>query len=211
MKRLFALILSFILLCAFCGVAFAQTDEPEDAPQDEQTQEIDAKVYTNTLHGYTFAMPAEWAVIGSGSTEEDLTFAYDVIGYSEVNAIKSSITPENDALFCFSEGKRNGLILIYGPAGGASNDTYIDSMDEIKLALQNEYGAAVIRFVNEGCTTYTFNSIAEILQLQFQYSQYMFYQYYLVSGSNVYIFTFFGPDAGFANTAQASLASFKLL
>ncbi|MBR4235572.1 MAG: hypothetical protein IKR85_05870 [Clostridia bacterium] len=211
MKKLLALLLSLILICAPCTYGSAEdAGSAADAPSDEAA-EISAKAYVNTLHGYTLAMPAEWAAIGSGSTEEELTFAYDVLGYSEVNAIKNSINAENDVLYCFSEGKKDGLILIYGPAGGSSNDTYINEMERIKQSLRDEYGSSVIRFVEDDCTKYTFNSVAEILQLQFQYSQYMFFQYYLVSGSNMYIFTFFGPDAGFLNTAQASLASFKLL
>lgn len=190
MKRVLALVLAFCLLIS-CA-AWAE-NAAEDAPAELGENEILMHGYIDPYVGYYVGVPAEWALIGAGSTLDDINQASDIIDES-VSAIIAQLTADNDILFAVSPSGEN-LILTYGSAAGATNADLIDSMAAFQKELSANYPG--IRFTDE-CGSFKINDISEILLIAANYNGHDIRQYYMTSGTTMYIFTFTGVSADIA-------------
>ena len=196
MKKLVCIILALLL-----AVCFAFGEETTDSTDTEE-EGILVHGYISPYAHYYIAVPAEWCIIGAGCTIENKAEAIATLD-DDVEALLAQMNEQNDVLICKS-AKNEGLILTYGECNGVSNSDMIDSIDEIEAELAAQYNG--LSFKDES-GSYSYMSVADILFLSMTYKNTDIYQYYLVSGSKMYTFTFFGTDT---TTAEAVMSLFSM-
>lgn len=192
MKKLIAMLLALALL--MCG-AFAE--ETPEAPLQPGENEILMHGYISPYKNYYIGVPAEWAILGAGSNEVNLTEATEMLEDVNVYAFAKQMTADNDVLLCMSEDAKAGLIVSYGPCSGVTNDRLIDSLSEIEASIKA--GCPGVTFKEESGKV-EFKSIAEILMISMNYKNRDILQYFVVNGSDLYLFTFFGTTRTIAET-----------
>lgn len=199
MKRVFACLLTLSILLA-CLPVMAETAA---TPSEAEDEGILMHGYISPYAGYYVGVPAEWALIGAGSHQENLDQASELLPDMDVDGIRKKMTAENDVLIAASADGAN-MVLHYGKADGASNEDLIDSLDAFKNALSAQYPG--IKF-SEDCGKYEYNSIANLLYIGADYNGYEIRQYYMVVGENMYIFTFTGVTQ---QIAEVVLSTFQM-
>ena len=193
MKKLLALFLAFMLL--FCCALSEETAEEEPLVAGEG--EILLHGYISPYKDYYIGVPAEWAIMGAGSTNENLSSASEMLEDLNVYDFVRRLNAENDALVCLSEDGASGLILVYGPCEGVTNDAMVKALPEIQAAIKGAFSGVTFK---DNCGAYEFKSLAEILNINMTYKGRDFIMYYVVNGTDMYIFTFFGTDSQIAQT-----------
>ena len=198
MKRFFAILLVMCLLCT----CWAEETETETETAELGEGEILMHGYISPFANYYIGVPAEWCLIGAGSTGENLSQASEELEDVDVYGLYNQMKAGNDVLYAVSPSGE-GLILTYGSSSGVGNDAIVDSLDEIKAALSEQYSGVVF---DEDSGSYTYNSIYEILYIGMNYKNRNIYQYYLVTGTVMYIFTFFGTSSDIAETVLSTFS-----
>lgn len=196
MKKLFCAILALILAMGACALGEAASEG--EAPQLAE-DEILMHGYISPFAGYYIGVPSDWALIGAGSTPDNIDQAEETIDES-VSALRAGMSAENDVLIAVSP-KGENLILTYGTAEGATNEDLIRSLDTFKKELSAKYTG--IRFAND-CGGYKLNDITEILYIGANYNGHDVRQYYLASGVTLYVFTFTGVSAEIAGVVLST-------
>mgnify|MGYP004465631047 FL=1 len=206
MKRIFACLLALSMLLACLSVT-AETATPAEAtpatPSEAAEEGILMHGYISPYAGYYVGVPAEWALIGAGSHQENLDQAYELLPDMDVSGLRRKMTAENDVLIAASKDGAS-MVLNYGKADGASNEDLIDSLDAFKKALTAQCPG--IKF-SDDCGKYEFNSLANLLYIGASYNGYEIRQYYMVAGENMYIFTFTGVTK---QIAEVVLSTFRM-
>lgn len=192
MKKLIAIILALTLL--ICG---GVSEETTDAPLQAGENEILLHGYISPYKNYYIGVPAEWAILGAGSNDVNLTEATEMLEDVNVYGFARQMTADNDVLLCMAEEAKAGLIVNYGPCSGVTNDRLIKSLDEIEAAIKA--ACPGITFKEESGSV-EFKSVAEILLISMNYKNRDILQYYVVNGSDLYLFTFFGTSRTIAET-----------
>lgn len=206
MKRFFACLLALSMLLA-CLSASAETATPAEATPATPSEAADEGIlmhgYLSPYAGYYIGVPAEWALIGAGSHQENLDQAYELLPDMDVDGLRKKMTAENDVLIAASKDGAS-LVLNYGKADGASNEDLIDSLDTLKKALTAQCPG--IKF-SDDCGKYEFNTLANLLYIGADYNGYEIRQYFMVAGENMYIFTFTGVTK---QIAEVVLSTFRM-
>ena len=195
MKRFFACLLALSMLLA-CLSASAETATPA-TPSEAADEGILMHGYLSPYAGYYIGVPAEWALIGAGSHQENLDQAYELLPDMDVDGLRKKMTAENDVLIAASKDGAS-LVLNYGKADGASNEDLIDSLDTAQCP--------GIKF-SDDCGKYEFNTLANLLYIGADYNGYEIRQYFMVAGENMYIFTFTGVTK---QIAEVVLSTFRM-
>ena len=203
MKKLISILLALLLL-----VLPAWAEEENETPVDEIPELEEGQIL---MHGYIdpyvkfyLGVPAEWAILGPGSTAANLTEAAEIMEDADVYGIFHSFTEDNAVLICRSADGA-GVTVSYGSSDGVSNETLVNDMEQIQAELKNAYSGLSFK---EGCGAYSFKSVTDILYIGMTYKNTDFYQYYLVSGAQMYLFTFFGTTL---ETAQTVMSTFSIV
>lgn len=198
MKKLLALLFVFILLFA---AAVSEQPAPETTAENETPVVGEGEIllhgYISPFKNYYVGVPAEWAIVGAGSTDANLSDANEMLEDLNVYGFVKQLTGENDVLVCVSEDGKEGLILTYGPSSGVTNDAMIKYLPEIEAAIKAEYSGVTFK---DDSGSYEFKSLAEILNINMTYKNRDLIQYYVVNGQDMYIFTFFGTPSQIAQT-----------
>ena len=199
MRKFIALLLTLALLT---GAAFAEETAPaENAPAEEPVvlgeNEILMHGYISPYNDYYIGVPAEWYILGAGSLNENLSEASEALEDVNVYSLVKQFDKENDVLVCLNADSTAGLVLTYGPSSGVTNDRMIDSLGEIESAIKA--ACPGVTFKDES-GSFDFKSVAAILMISMNYKNRDILQYYVVSGSQMYIFTFFGTTRTIAET-----------
>lgn len=192
MKKLIAILLALSLL--ICG---GVSEETTDAPLQAGENEILLHGYISPYKNYYIGVPAEWAILGAGSNDVNLTEATEMLEDVNVYGFARQMTADNDVLLCMAEDAKAGLIVNYGSCSGVTNDRLIKSLDEIEAAIKA--ACPGITFKEESGSV-EFKSVAEILLISMNYKNRDILQYYVVNGSDLYLFTFFGTSRTIAET-----------
>ena len=196
MKKLIAIILALTLL--ICG---GVSEETTDAPLQAGENEILLHGYISPYKNYYIGVPAEWAILGAGSNDVNLTEATEMLEDVNVYGFARQMTADNDVLLCMAEEAKAGLIVNYGPCSGVTNDRLIKSLDEIEAAIKA--ACPGITFKEESGSV-EFKSVAEILLISMNYKNRDILQYYVVNGTDLYLFTFFGTARTIAETVMTT-------
>lgn len=204
MKRFFACLLAILMLLASLSVSAETVATPVEATASEAVDDgILMHGYISPYAGYYIGVPAEWALIGAGSHQENLDQAYELLPDMDVDGIRRKMNAENDVLIAASADGAN-LVLNYGKAEGASNEDLIDSLDTFQKALSAQCPG--IKFFDES-GKYEMNSLVSLLYIAASYNGYEIRQYYMVAGENMYMFTFTGVTKQIAETV---LSTFRM-
>lgn len=158
--------------------------------------------YISPFNNYYIAVPAEWSIIGAGSTSENLTQASEELEVIDVYGLYDSMNEKNDVLICLTNDNI-GMTLTYGTSSGVSNDELINNVEEIKKKITEEYGTVTF---SDSCGAFKFNTIAEILYIGMTYKNTAVNQFYMISGSMMYIFTFYGVGIDMCNTVMSTFS-----
>ena len=196
MKKWFCALLALILTLSAC--ALSEDATPGEIPALGE-DEILMHGYISPYANYYVGVPSDWALIGAGSTPDNISQAEETIDDS-VSALIKGMTAENDVLFAVSP-KGENLILTYGVAEGATNEDLIRSLDTFKKELSAKYTG--IRFADD-CGGYKLNDITEILYIGANYNGHDIRQYYIASGVTLYVFTFTGVSADIAGVVLST-------
>lgn len=199
MKKWLCALLALILTLGTCALGESAT--PGEVPELGE-DEILMHGYISPYANYYIGVPSDWALIGAGSTADNIEQAEEIVEES-VSALIAGMNAENDVLFAVSP-KGENLILTYGNAEGATNEDLIRSLDTFKKELSANYTG--IRFTDD-CGSYKLNDITEILYIGANYNGHDIRQYYVASGLTLYVFTFTGVSA---NIAGVVLSTFHL-
>ncbi len=181
MKKILAALIAVLMMVSAC--AFAETASPEEPLQEG---EMYFHGYINNVVGYYAGVPAEWALIGRHSTPDNLTQAYEVMGYTEVTALLESLTDENDVLFTIaSTGEQ--MVLTYGQSDGITVDRLAEEIDAFKAMLGSSYTGIEFK---EDSGLVSINDLMQAMYIGAKYKSHDVSQYFIPAGSNVYVFTF---------------------
>lgn len=181
MKKVLSFIIALMMITAAC--AFAETASPAE-PLEEG--EIYVHGYASSATGYYVAVPAEWALIGRDSHPENLSQAYDIMGYASVNDLVKQLSDENDVLFAVSaDGKQ--MALTYGSSDGITCDRLVEEIDAFKAMLQATYPGIEFK---EDSGTVTINELTQVMYIGAKYKSHDVSQYFFPMGSYIYVFTF---------------------
>lgn len=207
MKKILSFFLAFaMLLCVFCVGEEANVNEEDVTPQPTAPvlaeDEILMHGYLSPYMNYYVGVPAEWALIGAGSTPDNIAQAEE-ISQESVRTIIANMNKDNDVLFAVSAAGET-MVLTYGDAAGATNEALIDALDEFKARLSAKYVG--IKFDND-CGSYELNEFSRILYIGATYNGRNIRQYYISSGVTMYIFTFTNVTKSIADTV---LSTFNL-
>ncbi|MBQ2433277.1 MAG: hypothetical protein II266_02515, partial [Clostridia bacterium] len=142
--------------------------------------------YINSAVGYYAGVPAEWALIGRFSTPENLSQAYEIMGFTEVTALTESISEENDILFAVSSAGEQ-MAITYGQSDGVTVDRLADELDAFKAMLQSSYIGIEFK---EDSGLVSINDLMQAMYIGAKYKSHDVSQYFIPAGSNVYVFTF---------------------
>ena len=182
MKRFISL-LAALMLCM--GIVFAQEET-----QSQQEEGVYYQMYTNTSAGFRIGgIPMDWAVMGIGSVEEQLSEARCNDAYSEAMAL---ISEENDVLICAAPDGKITLMLTYEE----HNCTGIDDLIRYAEDIIGEVKKSNPLWTSEQ-DTFTYNNIINSLCFKMTYGEKIktrINQYYLASGRRIFVFTFFNVD-----------------
>lgn len=200
MKRIFTVFLSVLILFSYCLA--------ENAVEDTDIDTEDVLVfdyYVNKNVGFQVgAIPDNWIIFGTGSTEEQITEArYTLANYSK---IASLITPENDCLICTDEAGTLRMFLTYGERSSMSNDDISKYADTLIDSVKTEH-----RLWTFETSSVSYNSIFDILCIKMtrgEINKDTILQYYLIAGPYLYCFTFYNVEE---TTALTTVNSFSLI
>jgi len=196
MKRILAIILAVLMFT----VCLAENSENAAEPVQLAEGEILMHGYISPYADYYIGVPAEWAIIGAGSTNENMTEASNMLENLNVYGIQKEMTKDNDVLYCISaDGK--GLILTYGKSEGVTNDKLVERLDEFEASI--EAACPGVKF-DEDSGAYTYKSVYELLHIGMNYKGRDIDQYYMITGTYLYVFTFFGTTAEIADTVLST-------
>ncbi len=181
MKKIFAIILA--LVCVFSACAFGETATPEE-PLPEGSFYVHG--YINSLTGYYVAVPAEWVLIGRDSVQGNLDQAYEIMGFTDVNALLNQLNEENDILFSIaSTGEQ--MVLTYGLSDGITCDKLVEEMDTFKAMLQASYTGIEFK---EDSGSVTIGELTQVMYIGAKYKGHDVSQYFLPAGDHIFVFTF---------------------
>lgn len=195
MKKLLAILLALMMLVSGISAFAEETATPGELGENQ----ILMHGYLSPYCHYYIGVPAEWALIGAGSTPENINQAYEIVD-DDVSGIISQMSAENDILFAVSAAGEN-LVLTYGPAEGANNDHLIKEIEVFKNTLISNYPGIKL---SDDCGSYTFNGVVDIMYIGANYNGHAIRQYYLASGSTLFIFTFSGVSKDMAETVLST-------
>ncbi|MCR4620759.1 MAG: hypothetical protein K5663_01615 [Clostridiales bacterium] len=201
MKRF---LLAFVAVCLILSTALAE--QPEEQPTEQVTLgegEILMHGYIDPVTRFYVGVPAEWSIIGPGSTAANLNQAFEELENVDVYGLFKSFDNSSRFLLCLSPDNR-GLIVTYGSTDGAGNQTLIDSLDDFKAAFADVSGLEI----TDESGKFSLQSSMDILYLSMIYKNTEIRQYYLVSG-DLYIFTFFGVDKTLSDTIMSTFSFSK--
>lgn len=203
MKKYIAFLLTLTLLFS---AAFSEQSAPaEDVPAEEPVvlgeNEILMHGYISPYNDYYIGVPAEWYILGAGSLNENLAEASEALEDVNVYSLVKQFDKENDVLVCMNADSTAGLILTYGPSAGVTNDRMIASLGEIESAIKAACPGVTFK---EESGSFEFKSVAAILMISMNYKGFDILQYYVASGSQMYIFTFFGTSRTIAETVLST-------
>lgn len=203
MKKFIAFLLTLTLLFS---AAFSEQSAPaEDVPAEEPVvlgeNEILMHGYISPYNDYYIGVPAEWYILGAGSLNENLAEASEALEDVNVYSLVKQFDKENDVLVCMNADSTAGLVLTYGPSAGVTNDRMIASLGEIESAIKAACPGVTFK---EESGSFEFKSVAAILMISMNYKGFDILQYYVASGSQMYIFTFFGTSRTIAETVLST-------
>ena len=196
MKKLIAILLALTLI--ICG---AVSEETTDAPLQPGENEILMHGYISPYKNYYIGVPAEWAILGAGSNDINLSEASELLEEVNVYGFVKQLTQDNDVLLCMDAEEKAGLIVTYGPCSGVSNDRLIKSLNEIEASIKAACPGVTFK---EESGSVEFKSVAEILMISMNYKNRDILQYYVVNGTDLYLFTFFGTARTIAETVMTT-------
>ena len=197
MKKFLAAIIAVMMTVSAC--AFAETASPAEPLKEG---EMYFHGYINNAVGYYVGVPAEWALIGLNSTYENLTQAYEIMGYSDVNALVEKLTEENNILFSVaSTGEQ--MVLTYGLSDGITVDRLAEETDAFKAMLESAYTGIEFK---EDSGLVANNELTQILYIGAKYKSHNISQYFMPAGANIYVFTFTDVEK---DIEHAVISSFK--
>ena len=201
MKKTMSILLALLLLALPVWAEEADATGAGETPELEEGQ-ILMHGYIDPYVNFYLGVPAEWAILGPGSTAANLTEASEIMEDADVYGIFRSFTEDNAVLICRSADGA-GVTVSYGSSDGVSNETLVGSLEEIQAELKSAYSGLSFK---EDCGAYSFKSVTDILYIGMTYKNTDFYQYYLVSGEQLYIFTFFGTALELAQTVMSTFS-----
>lgn len=198
MKKTILIIMAVLLMLS---AAFAEQPEEQPAQQELGEGDILMHGYIDPVTRFYIGVPAEWSIVGPGSTAANLAQATEELENIDAYGLFKSFNESSRFLLCVSPDNK-GLVVTYGASDGASNQTFIDAMDSIKAQLSGSISG--LTFSDES-GKYALQSSMEILYLSMNYKNTEIRQYYLVSG-DMYIFTFFGVDKILSDTIMSTFS-----
>ena len=199
MKRFFLL---FMAVCLMLSVSVAEQAEEQPAEQQELGEgDILMHGYIDPVTRFYIGVPAEWSIVGPGSTAANLAQANEELEMVDAYGLFKSFNESSRFLICLSP-ENKGLVVTYGPSDGANNQTFIDAADKIKAEFTSALSGLTF---SEESGKYTLQSSMEILYLSMTYKNTEIRQYYLVSG-DMYIFTFFGVDKTISDAVMSTFS-----
>lgn len=198
MKKTILIIMAVLLMLS---AAFAEQPEEQPAQQELGEGDILMHGYIDPVTRFYIGVPAEWSIVGPGSTAANLAQATEELENIDAYGLFKSFNESSRFLLCVSPDNK-GLVVTYGASDGASNQTFIDAMDSIKAQLSGSISG--LTFSDES-GKYALQSSMEILYLSMTYKNTEIRQYYLVSG-DMYIFTFFGVDKILSDTIMSTFS-----
>ena len=195
-------IIALLLALMFCFMAaFAEEGETADeidAAQNEEN-EIAGIGYIDPYEEFYVVVPVEWAVIGVGSTPQNLEDAERILEGTGIDPyeIYDSLYPDNPdkrncTLICLASDAKTGMTLTYGTSEYVTNSAMIDQMDAIKSEIKAQ--VPNLSFVDAECGSYSFKSLENILHLRMRYGESFIDQYYLINGTTMFLFTFYNAS-----------------
>ncbi len=198
MKKFLAALIAVLMLAGAC--AFAETASPAEPLKEG---EMYFHGYINKAVGYYIGTPVEWALIGLYATPDNLTQAYEVMGYSDAAALYESLTTENDILFATaSTGEQ--MVLTYGQSDGITVDRLADEIGAFKAMVQDAYTGIEFK---EDSGIVSLNELTQVFYIGTKYKSQDVSQYFLPAGSNVYVFTFTNVEK---DIEKAVISSFRI-
>ncbi|MBR3928392.1 MAG: hypothetical protein IKJ65_05235 [Clostridia bacterium] len=199
MKKFLALLIAVMLMAGAC--AYAETATSEE-PLAEG--EMYFHGYINPAVGYYVGVPAEWALIGLNSTPQNLTEAYDIMGYTEVTALHESLNAaDNNILFSIAATGEQ-MVLTYGPSDGITVDRLAEEIDAFKAMLQSSFTGIEFK---EDSGLVSINDLTQIMYIGAKYKSHDVSQYFMPAGSNMYVFTFTDVEK---DIAEAVISTFRV-
>ena len=192
-----------IILALLLALSAAFAEQPEQQPPQQELGEGDILMhgYIDPVTRFYIGVPAEWSIVGPGSTAANLAQATEELESIDAYGLFKSFNESSRFLLCVSPDNK-GLVVTYGASDGASNQTFIDAIDSIKAQLSTSISGLTF---NEESGKYALQSAMEILYLSMTYKNTEIRQYYLVSG-DMYIFTFFGVDKILSDTIMSTFS-----
>ena len=196
------LLLLFLAVCLLLSASLAeQPDEQQPVQQELGEGDILMHGYIDPVTRFYIGVPAEWSIVGPGSTAANLAQATEELESVDAYGLFKSFNDSSRFLLCVSPDNK-WLVVTYGASDGASNQTFIDAIDSIKSQLSGAISG--LTFSDES-GKYSLQSSMEILYLSMTYKNTEIRQYYLVSG-DMYIFTFFGVDKTLSDTIMSTFS-----
>ncbi|MCR4576913.1 MAG: hypothetical protein K5784_03280 [Clostridiales bacterium] len=192
-----------IILALLLALSAAFAEQPEQQPPQQELGEGDILMhgYIDPVTRFYIGVPAEWSIVGPGSTAANLAQATEELESIDAYGLFKSFNESSRFLLCVSPDNK-GLVVTYGASDGASNQTFIDAIDSIKAQFSTSISGLTF---NEESGKYALQSSMEILYLSMTYKNTEIRQYYLVSG-DMYIFTFFGVDKILSDTIMSTFS-----
>ena len=198
-----------LILLLVCGAALAEAQQDEAAQEEAQEGEIvlgEGEIlmhgYIDPVTGYYLGVPADWAILGPGSTATNLAEAVDIMEDVDVYGIFRSFGEKDSYLMCRNKDGA-GVTVTYGSSDGVTNDTLIDAMEDIQAQLSASLSGLVFK---EDSGKYSFKGVMDILFLDMSYKNTSIFQYYMVTGSQMYVFTFTNTPLDIAQTVLSTFA-----
>lgn len=198
MKKILAAVIAVMMLVTSC--AFAETASPAEPLKEG---EMYFHGYINNAVGYYVGTPAEWALIGLNATQDNLTQAYEVMGFSDVSALLDSLTEENNILFAVSATGEQ-MVLTYGQSDGITVDRLAEEIGAFKAMLQAAYTGIEFK---EDSGIVSINELTQVFYIGTKYKSQDVSQYFVPAGSNVYVFTFTNVEK---DVEKAVVSSFRV-
>ena len=193
-----------MILLFVCNAGLAETEQSE-AQEGEivlNEGEILMHGYIDPATGFYLGVPADWAILGPGSTATNLTEAVDIMEDVDVYGIFRSFKEGDSFLMCRNKDGA-GVTVTHGASDGVTNDTLIDAMEDIQAQLSASLSGLVFK---EDSGKYSFKGVMDILFLDMSYKNTNVFQYYMVTGAHMYIFTFTDTPLDIAQTVLSTFS-----
>lgn len=198
MKKFLAALIAVIMMVSAC--AFAETASPAEPLKEG---EMYFHGYIDNVVGYYVGVPAEWALIGRYSTPDNLTQAYEIMGFTEVTALLESLSDENDVLFSIAPTGEQ-MVITYGQSDGITVDRLAEEIGAFKAMLQASYTGIEFK---EDSGLVSINDLMQVMYIGAKYKTHDVSQYFMPAGSSIYVFTFTDVEE---NIEHAVISAFRI-